>query len=61
MLKESKFNEPLKSFSLDVNNGFQFDIPSLSPILKTSESNRTVEQARILNTFLTNLNDQVYI
>jgi hypothetical protein len=57
----TKSIEPLKSFSMDVNNGFQLDIPSLSPILKIPETNRSIEQTKILASFLNNLNDQVYI
>jgi hypothetical protein len=46
---------------MDINNGFQLDIPSLSPILKIPETNRSIEQTKILNSFLNNLNDQVNI
>jgi hypothetical protein len=56
----TKSIEPLKSFSMDINNGFQLDIPSLSPILKIPETNRSIEQTKILNSFLNNLSDQVF-
>ena len=56
---QNEISDLFKPFSIDVNNGFQLNIPSLSLLLSTPELNRTQNQTRILSIFMTNLTEQV--